>query len=153
MTDEPGFIIKFYDKAYEKKDILELTGAPVDAISGVTKSDAEKLEKALKVKTVRDLATNEYVKLAQAVTNFTEFTGQILDKEFQSKEYMELSNQPVHAMKGVSKEDAELLRQAFNIKTIRDLARNKYVSIAQTTFALAALVDLLLEMSEREKNM
>jgi hypothetical protein len=87
------------------------------------------------------------------VTNFTEFTGQILDKEFQSKEDMELSNQPVHAMKGVSKEDAELLRQAFNIKTIRDLARNKYVSIAQTTFALAALVDLLLEMSEREKNM
>ena len=152
MSEDPGFIIKFYDKDYERKNVLELIQAPIEAISGVTKSDAEKIEKALKIKTIGDLATNEYVRLAQTLTDFHEFAEQTLDKRFQSKDLLELSEQPVNAMKGVSEEDAELLKQAFNIKTIRDLARNKYVSIAQTTFALASLVKLLLEMSEREKN-
>ena len=64
---------------------------------------------------------------------------------------MDLSEHPVNALKGLSEDDAELLRTAFNIKTISDLARNKYVSIAQTTYALAALVDLLFKMREREK--
>jgi predicted RecB family nuclease len=151
MAEDPGFIIKFYDKEYEQKNVLELIEAPVSAISGVTESDAEKLEKSLKIKTVKDLATNEYVRLAQTLTNFNEFAEQALDKKFYSKELMDLSEHPVNALKGLSEDDAELLRTAFNIKTISDLARNKYVSIAQTTYALAALVDLLFKMREREK--
>jgi hypothetical protein len=97
-----------------------------------------------------DFATNEYVRLAQAVTNFTSCTGQILDKEFQSKEFMELAEKPVYAIKGISKADADLLNKAFNIKTIKDLALNKYVNIAQTTVSLAALVDLLIDIRENE---
>ena len=148
MSEEPGFIIKFYDKAYEKKTLIELLDSPVDAISGVSGPDAEKLGKAFNIKTVADLATNEYVRLAQAVTNFTECTGQILDKEFQSKEFIELAEKPVNAIKGISEGDAEFLKQAFNIKTIKDLARNKYVNIAQTTISLAALLELLIEIIE-----
>jgi hypothetical protein len=148
MRDEPGFIVKFYDKAYEKMDLLELVNAPVDAISGVSKSDAEKLKKAFNIETVADFATNKYVKLAQAVTNFAECSGQILDKEFQSKDFAELVDKPVHAINGVSKEDAKLLREAFNIKTVRDLAKNKYVAIAQATVSLAGFVELLHEMNK-----
>ena len=148
MSEEPGFIVKFYDKAYEKKDIIDLLNSPVDAISGVTRADAEKLEKAFNIKTVADLATNEYVRLAQAVTNFTECTGQILDKKFQSKEFIELAEKPVNAINGISEGDAKLLKQALNIKSIKDLARNKYVNIAQTTISLAALLEVLVEMME-----
>lgn len=148
MSEELGFIIKFYDKAYEKKNIIELIYSPVDAISGVSRPDAEMLKKAFNIKTVADLATNEYVRLAQAVTNFTECTGQILDKEFQSQEFIELSEKPVNAIKGISDGDAELLKTALNIKTIKDLARNKYVNIAQTTIALAALAEYIIEMLE-----
>jgi hypothetical protein len=82
------------------------------------------------------------------VNNFSQCSGSILDQEFNSKDFIELSEKPVHAIKGISEEDAERLQKAFNIKTIMDLAQNKYVSIAQTTVSLAALVQVLLEMSE-----
>jgi hypothetical protein len=148
MSEEPGFIVKFYDKAYEEKNILELVEAPVEAISGVSETDAELLKISFNIETVMDLATNEYITLAQAVNNFSQCSGAILDQEFNSKDFIELSEKPVHAIKGISEEDAERLQKAFNIKTIKDLAQNKYVSIAQTTVSLAALVEVLLEMSE-----
>jgi hypothetical protein len=147
MSEEPGFIVKFYDKAYEEKGILDLINAPVGAISGVSEGDAEKMKKAFNIETVGDFATNEYIMLAQAVNSFSRCSGAVLDKEFQSEDFIELADKPVHAIQGISKGDAELLRQAFNIKTIKDLAENKYLSIAQTTLALAALVDMLLDLA------
>lgn len=145
MAEDPGFIVKFFVKSYEEKAIVELPNAPVAAISGVSESDADDLKKAFGIKTVDDLATNKYVRLAQAITNFSECSGEILDKQFESKDFIELAEKPVHAISGVSNGDAELLRRAFNIKTIRDLADNKYVVIAQTTAALATLVEILME--------
>lgn len=46
---------------------------------------------------------------------------------------------PVAALSGVSDADAAALQQAFNITTVGDLGRNKYVRAAQ---ALASLADL-----------
>ena len=60
----------------------------------------------------------------------------ILDKAYEEKPLNELVDAPVAALSGVSEGDAELLKQAFNIKTIGDLGRNKYFRAA------AALVDL-----------
>ena len=136
MSQEPGFIVKFYDKAYENLDLFELVEAPVAAISGVSESDGEKLLKAFNIKTVGDFAEHKYISLAQAVTDFSECTGQILDKEFQS-DFADLVDKPVYAIKGIS-----------NVKTVRDLARNKYVNIAQTTVTLASLVEIILEMEQ-----
>lgn len=148
MTENPGFIVKFYDKVYEKMDLLELVKAPVDAISGISRADAEKLKKAFNIESITDLATNEYIRLAQAVTNFAECSGQILDKKFQSKDFIELVDKPVYAINGISKGDAELLKAAFNVKTVKDLALNKYVSIAQATVSLAGFVELLREIDK-----
>jgi hypothetical protein len=147
MSNEPGFIVKFYDKAYENYDLLELVDAPVAAISGVSESDGEKLKKALNIKTVADFALNKYISLAQAVTDFSECSGQILDKEFQG-DFVDLVDKPVFAIKGISESDALLLDEAFNIKTVKDLARNKYVNIAQTTITLASLLEILFEMEQ-----
>ena len=141
--EEPGFIVKFFDKAYEDKSILELAKAPVAAISGVSESDAEDLKKAFGIKTVEDLATNKYVRLAQGINCFSACSGEILDREFESKEYENLAEKPVSAISGVSEGDAALLKKAFGIDTIRELAENKYVAIAQTTVSLASLVKLL----------
>ena len=145
MTENVGFIVKFYDKAYEEKNIIDLVNSPVAAISGVSETDAENLKKAFNIKTVLGFASNQYVRLAQAINIFSTCSGTILDKEFESKDFIELADQPVHAISGVSKGDGEMLKKAFNIETIRDLAENKYVEIAQTTVALAALVELLLD--------
>ena len=91
MREEPGFIVKFFDKTYEDKSIEELVKAPVESISGVSESDAEDLAKAFGIKTVEDLATNKYVRLAQGVNCFSLSSGSILDKEFELKDYSALA--------------------------------------------------------------
>ena len=139
MSQEPGFIVKFYDKKYEKMSILELVEAPVEAISGVSEGDAEKLTKAFNIKTVGDLASNKYIKYAQALTSYADCSEDLLDKEYEVN-IVRLADEPVSAIQGISEGDAELLKAAFNIKTIRELATNKYVAVADTTLSLASLI-------------
>ena len=55
----------------------------------------------------------------------------LLDKAYESKSLTELADAPVSALAGVSEADGEALKKAFNIKTIGDLAGNKYVRAAQ----------------------
>lgn len=138
-----GFIVKFFDKAFEEKDIVELIKAPVEAISGVSESDAKDLKKAFGIKTVEDLATNKFVKIAQGINFFSSCSSQILDKKFESKEFETLADKPVFAISGISEGDSILLKKAFGIDTIRELAENKYVAIAQATISLANLVQVL----------
>lgn len=58
---------KALDKEYENKSLTELLNAPVAALAGVSEGDAEKLSAAFGIKTVRDLGTNKYFRLAQAL--------------------------------------------------------------------------------------
>lgn len=58
---------KALDKAYEGKNLSELLDAPVAALAGVSEGDAEHLAAAFNIKTVRDLGTNKYFKLASAL--------------------------------------------------------------------------------------
>ncbi len=60
-----------------------------------------------------------------------------LDKAYENKEFDELAESPVDALEGLSKADAEALHKALNIKTIRDLADNKFVLRAQAIVNLA----------------
>ena len=60
-------ITKFFDKQYEQMDFSALASAPIDAIAGISASDAEALQKALGIKTVSDLANHKVVAIAQAV--------------------------------------------------------------------------------------
>ena len=58
-------------------------------------------------------------------------------KEFFDKNFKEIADAPVDALKGVSAGDAELLKEAFNVKTVRDFAELKYVLWAQAIVTLA----------------
>lgn len=60
------------DKAYETKTIAEIADAPVDALQGVSASDAEHLAAAFNIKTVRDLGTSKYFLWAQAIAKLAE---------------------------------------------------------------------------------
>jgi hypothetical protein len=60
-----------------------------------------------------------------------------LDKAFEGKPLKEVVNAPVSAIEGISEADAQKLHEAFNVKTIGDLANLKYVKIAQAIAALA----------------
>lgn len=66
-----GLTSKF-DKAYEGKDVEDLAGAPISALQGVSEADAQKLQDALGIKTVKDLGTNKYFLWAQAIAKLAE---------------------------------------------------------------------------------
>lgn len=137
------FVVKYFVKAYENLPLRELCDAPVSAISGVSEADAADLEQALRIRTVSDLADNIYVHLAQAINDFSHFSGTILNKEFQAAEFEELRNKPITAISGISMGDAALLKRAFGIDTIAELAENKYVEIAQLVTIPVHLEEML----------
>ncbi|CAL9667852.1 hypothetical protein ACFWMJ_36315 [Streptomyces hawaiiensis] len=60
----------------------------------------------------------------------------VLDKAWADKPLTEILAAPVAALKGVSDRDGELLKEAFGVTTVAELAELKYVRWAQ---ALAAL--------------
>ena len=57
----------FLDKAFENSSFEELADAPVDALAGISKSDAEALKQALGIKTIRQLAEHKVILIAQAI--------------------------------------------------------------------------------------
>ena len=63
--------------------------------------------------------------------------AKLLDKQYEEQDFDELVNAPVEALAGVSAADAEALKKAFNVKTIGDLGRNKFVVAAVAIAALA----------------
>ena len=66
--------------------------------------------------------------------------GQIdakLDKQYEETPLAELADAPVSALQGVSDGDAQHLKDAFNITTVRDLGTNKYFLWAQAISQLA----------------
>ena len=60
-----------------------------------------------------------------------------VDKSYESKSVAELADAPVDALQGVSEGDAQHLKDAFNIKTVRELGTNKYFLWAQAITKLA----------------
>ena len=62
-----------------------------------------------------------------------------LDKKFRDKPWSEVVSAPVSAINGVSEKDGVYLKRAFNIKTIQDLAENKFILVAQTIISLAEI--------------
>jgi hypothetical protein len=55
------------DKAYEDKSLKEILDASPAALAGVSDGDAELLQKAFNVKTVRQLGANKYFAVAAAL--------------------------------------------------------------------------------------
>jgi hypothetical protein len=64
--------------------------------------------------------------------------AKVLDKAYENKSLTEIIAAPVAALAGVTDNDAKLLNEAFGIKTVGDLGRNKHFRAAA---ALTAVVD------------
>lgn len=61
------------DKAYESKSLKELVNAPVDALQGLSATDAQKLKEAFGINTVGDLARNKFFRWASAIATLAEY--------------------------------------------------------------------------------
>jgi len=136
---EDYIINKFVNKSW-----IELAEAPVIAIRGVSQQDAVDLKATFNIKTIRDFAENEYICLAQGINSFSKASGEILEKRYNPEEFLQLRDQPVEAISGISEGDAALLKRAFGIETIADLAENRYILIAQIILTMASLERLLI---------
>ena len=66
--------------------------------------------------------------------------NKIVDKAYESSSLEELLDAPTSALRGLSDGDAERLHEAFGIRTVRDLATNKFFLRAQGIQALAQSV-------------
>jgi hypothetical protein len=62
-----------------------------------------------------------------------------LDKAWEGKPFKEIAEAPVSALAGVTEKDAELLAQAFGIKTVRDMANSKFFKWARAIVIAADL--------------
>jgi hypothetical protein len=60
-----------------------------------------------------------------------------VDKAYEGRSVAELADAPVGALQGVSESDAEHLKAAFNITTVRDLGTNKFFLWAQAIAKLS----------------
>jgi hypothetical protein len=65
-------ITRHVDKAYEQMSFDELADAPVDALEGLSKGDAEALQQAFRIRTIRQLAESKFVLRAQAIVNLAQ---------------------------------------------------------------------------------
>jgi len=62
---------------------------------------------------------------------------QYVDKAYEQKDFAELAELPIDALQGVSQGDAEAIKQAFNVRSIRQLAEHKFIRAAQALTLLA----------------
>ena len=62
---------------------------------------------------------------------------EVLDKEWENKSLREICTASPAVLQGLSEKDAEVLKQALGIKTVADLAHNKFFrwALALTTLA------------------
>jgi hypothetical protein len=58
-------------------------------------------------------------------------------KKYEKLSFRELVNAPVSAIAGISEGDAKLLKNAFNVITVSDLAKLKYANWAKAICLLA----------------
>jgi hypothetical protein len=59
-----------------------------------------------------------------------------LDKAYEDKSVKDILDAPPSALAGLTEKHDELLKEALNIKTVRELGSNKYFALAGVLVAL-----------------
>ena len=139
------------DDTYGSKSFREIAGASPAVLAGLRYADASKLMEALDVKTIAELAGCRYVLWAQSIAHLSQHEkvdtssgpalnpslAAILDERWRKKRLRELAEAPPSIFAGLSEKEAGLLAEAIGVKTVEDLATNRFVLIAQVIANLA----------------
>jgi hypothetical protein len=113
--------------------IFSLWQGGVRTVERGVRGDSDTLSETSPDSSISDQTTTQTTRGEVSMADISQF----VDKNYEQKEFNELADAPVDALQGVSEGDAEKLQQAFNIKTVRDLAENKFVRVAQAIVALS----------------
>ncbi len=68
-----------------------------------------------------------------------------VDKAYENMNFSALADAPLDALQGLSKKDAEMLKEIFNISSIRDFAQLKFVKWSTAITTLADEVEIATE--------
>ena len=124
-------------KAYEGRTPAELAQAPVWALKGVSKADAKKLNEALQIDTIGDMAANSVAQKARGIVILSD--AEEGETEHEGKSWEDIADGPLDGLPGarIGKREADLLEEAFRIRTVRDLAKNRFFRVARGIAVLA----------------
>lgn len=129
-------------QAYEGMSLAELADAPTAALRGLSPAKAGQLEAAFGMVSIRDMASNRLVEKAVGVVALADEEAVDADtgKPPTGRGSLRASaDSPVSRLEGITSRQARVLRDAFHIRTIRDLAGNRLFKLARAIVTLADL--------------
>jgi hypothetical protein len=122
-------------RAYQGYTAAELAEAPVAALKGISRESGALLQEALGIVSIRDMATCRVAERAEGVVILAgqEKPGAVED----AGSLREMADGPVSRLDGISARQARKLYDSLRIKTVRDLAKNRYFRVARAIVTLA----------------
>jgi hypothetical protein len=124
------------DKAYENMSFSALADAPLDALQGLSKKDADVLKEIFNITSIRDLAQLKFVKWSTAITTLadeveieTEKVGEILLDD--ALEMTFPSSDPISVSSGITRIEVE--PDMVDAKSDHQIGQNLDSSIASTS--------------------
>jgi len=125
--------LDYLDKAWHGKTLGEVLDAPISALKGVTEADGERIQKAFGVTTVRAFAGLHLPRWAVEIAAGGEATvkAEWVDKAGEGKTCAAITASPVAILQGLSDRQAALLDEAFQVKTVGDLAKLRFFAWAR----------------------
>lgn len=141
-TPDSEFLRGATVKAYHGQSAAELAEAPVAALKGVSDETGRKLESAFGIRSIGDLATCRLVERAASITVLADAEIEAMKAEKGAPDssgagVIAAADGPLAGIDGVTPRQARLLRELLRVETVRDLARNRFVRLAQAILALA----------------
>ncbi len=129
-------------KAYEGYTAEELAEAPITALKGISEESGALLEQAFGIESIRDMAASRLAERAEGIVTLAD--QEEADSVADEGSLRDLAAGPVARLEGISAEQATALDDALRIKSVRDLARNRFFRIAR---AVVTLADIATEES------
>ena len=141
---------KAVDKKHEGKSFSEIVKLPPSALQGLSE-DADAMFAKYNIKTIAQLASWKFYNAAVAIVELSKLeekgkretasqanVAKLVDKEFEKASLKELAKASLSAFKGLSDAaNSHFEIQGFTVRTIADLAKNKFPKIAQGLVTLS----------------
>lgn len=134
------------DAQFHTQSFADIVKAPLGALGGIGQADGQKLMEALDVKTIGELATSRYVLWAQSIEKLARFDrgdvftvklSTLIDPKFESKRLREIAKMSPAVLVGISDKKAKMMEEAAQIRTVEELATNRFVLASQVIAHLA----------------
>jgi hypothetical protein len=136
------------DQEFHSKSFVEIAKAPLGVLGGVSRDQGLSVMDALNVKTIAELATCKHVLWAQAINTLAKqerttaanpVLADIIDPKWEKSGLRDLAKASPAVLMGLSERGAKLLHEAIGVRTVEELATNRYVLTAQVIANMAKL--------------